>query len=121
MTGGRNETPARGQAQPGQGNRYAEAAGISKVTQAEGRAKRCGVILATLDEIDEAISVFQERCEGDGAFQMMAAHHIPDRPDNVTPIYRPVTVPGDAWQHLEAIRGLAWAVRKLAEEIGGGT
>lgn len=40
MTGGQNGNPGARAAQPGQGNRYAEAAGIPKVTQAKGHAKR---------------------------------------------------------------------------------
>lgn len=43
MYGGQNETPARGQAQPGDGNRYAEAAGTSTIAQANGRAKAAGL------------------------------------------------------------------------------
>lgn len=43
MTGGQNGNPGARAAQPGLGNRYAEAAGILKVTQAEGRAKRSGL------------------------------------------------------------------------------
>lgn len=38
MTGGQNGNPGARAAQPGLGNRYAEAAGILKVTQAKGRA-----------------------------------------------------------------------------------
>ena len=37
------ETPRGWQADTGQGNRYAEAAGIPKVTQAKGSAKRSGL------------------------------------------------------------------------------
>lgn len=40
MNGGQMKTPARGQAQPGQDNRSATAAGISEVSQPKGRAKR---------------------------------------------------------------------------------
>lgn len=47
MGGGQNETPARGQAQPGHGNRYANAAGTSKIAQGKVRAKRAD-LLATL-------------------------------------------------------------------------
>lgn len=83
--------------------------------QGTGRAKRCGVILATLDEIDEAISVFQERCEGDGAWTAKIAHPDP----TVTVIRDTVKVPGQTWQTLETLRHLNWAVRKLVEEIGG--
>ncbi len=43
MSGGQMKTPARGQAQPGQDNRSATAAGISKVSQPKGRAKRAGL------------------------------------------------------------------------------
>jgi hypothetical protein len=43
MTGGQNENPGAQAAQPGLGNRFAEAAGISKVTQAESRAKHAGL------------------------------------------------------------------------------
>jgi hypothetical protein len=43
VTGGQNGNPGARAAQPGQGNRYAEAAGTSKVTQGKGRAKRSGV------------------------------------------------------------------------------
>lgn len=115
MTGGQNENPGARAAQPGLGNRSAEAAGNLTLTQAKGRAKRCGVILATLDEIDEAISVFQERCEGDGAWTAKIAHPDP----TVTVIRDTVKVPGQTWQTLETLRHLNWAVRKLVEEIGG--
>jgi hypothetical protein len=37
------ETPARGQAQPGQGNRYAEAAGTQDIAQGKAGAKRAGL------------------------------------------------------------------------------
>ena len=43
MDGGQNKTPARRQAQPGQGNRYAEAAGTSTITHAKGGAKAAGL------------------------------------------------------------------------------
>ena len=43
MTGGQNGNPGARAAQPGLGNRYAEAAGILKVTQGKGRAKRSGL------------------------------------------------------------------------------
>lgn len=43
MSGEQVKTPARGQAQPGLENRSATAAGISKVSQPKGRAKRAGL------------------------------------------------------------------------------
>ena len=43
MDGGQNKTPARGQAQPGQGNRYAETAGTPTITHAKGAAKAAGL------------------------------------------------------------------------------
>lgn len=115
MTGGQNGNPGARAAQPGHGNRNAEAAGTLNLPQGTGRAKRCGVILATLDEIDEAISVFQERFEGDGAWTAKIAHPDP----TVTVIRDTVKVPGQTWQTLETLRHLNWAVRKLVEEIGG--
>ena len=48
------ETPARGQAQPGQEGRFATVAGTLSISQGKGRAKRAGVcrfapFAATLD------------------------------------------------------------------------
>ena len=43
MSGGQSETPARVQAQPGQGSRYAEAAGIPNIAQSKGCSKRAGL------------------------------------------------------------------------------
>jgi hypothetical protein len=43
MGGGQMKTPAHGQVQPGQDNRYANAAGIPKVSQPKRCAKRAGL------------------------------------------------------------------------------
>lgn len=43
MIGGQNGNPGARAAQPGRGNRYAEAAGASTISQAKGRAKRAGL------------------------------------------------------------------------------
>jgi hypothetical protein len=43
MDGGQNKNPAHGQAQPGHGDRYAEAAGNSTITHAKGGAKAAGL------------------------------------------------------------------------------
>lgn len=43
MSGGHVKTPARGQAQPGQGNRYANAAGNPNLTQVKCGAKHAGL------------------------------------------------------------------------------
>jgi hypothetical protein len=40
MAGGQKKTPARGGTRPGRGNRYATAAGTSKVAQTKPRAKQ---------------------------------------------------------------------------------
>ena len=42
MSGGQMETPARGQAQPGLGNRYATAAGTRNIAEKAASAKRGG-------------------------------------------------------------------------------
>lgn len=47
MGGGQRETPARGQAQPGQDGRFATAAGTCTIAQGEGRAKRGGLYRIT--------------------------------------------------------------------------
>lgn len=47
MGGGQMGTPARGQAQPGLDDRYANAAGISNIAQGTGRAKRSGLYHVT--------------------------------------------------------------------------
>ena len=43
MSGGQSETPARVQAQPGQGSRYAEAAGIPNIAQSKSCSKPSGL------------------------------------------------------------------------------
>lgn len=77
---------------------------------------RLAPIFAELDTLAEAIEGLQSRCEGDGAWRIRLADPAP----NVRRLHGAATVPGDAWQTLEALRGLTWAVRKLAEEVGKG-
>ena len=77
---------------------------------------RLAPIFAELDTLAEAIAGLQAGCSGDGARRMRLADPAP----NVRPLRGKVMVPGDAWQALEALRGLTWAVRKLAEEVGKG-
>jgi hypothetical protein len=56
MGGGQMETPARGQAQPGQDGRLATAAGTCKLADPRGRAKASGLYHVTwaLDWLLEA-------------------------------------------------------------------
>lgn len=77
---------------------------------------RLAPIFAELDTLAEAIEGLQSRCDGDGASRIRLADPAP----NVRRLHGTATVPGDAWQTLEALRGLTWAVRALAEEIRKG-
>jgi len=73
-------------------------------------------IFAELDTLTEAIEGLQAGCEGDGAWRIRIADPAP----NVRRMRDTVTVPGDSLQILEALRGLVWAVRRLAEEVRKG-
>lgn len=77
---------------------------------------RLAPIFAELDALAEAIEGLQAGCKDDGAWRVRLADPAPD----VRRLHDTATVPGDAWQTLEALRGLTWAVRRLAEEIGKG-
>lgn len=52
MSGGQNETPARGQAQPGQDGRLASAAGTCNLSHPKGHTKRNGLYQVTPDGVE---------------------------------------------------------------------
>jgi hypothetical protein len=67
-----------------------------------------------LDAVEGVIFHLQQRCETEGARQVKLAPH--DNP-NVKHIREAVTIPGDEWQTLEALKGLTWVLRQLCDEL----
>lgn len=67
-----------------------------------------------LDAVEDVLFHLQARCEAEGARALPLAP--PDVP-NVQHIRPTVTLPGDTWQALEAMKGLAWVLRHLCEEL----
>lgn len=110
MTGGHNETPARGQAQPGRGGRYAEAAGTSKIAQGTGRAKRCG-----LYEIHpEGGEPFTIEAKGREAWALDRLTEA--GPRGCTPIEQPAP----RWSaYVHRLRALGVPIETLHEPHGG--
>ena len=70
-----------------------------------------------LDAVEGAIFHLQQACEAEGATHLTLAPH--DAP-NVQHMRPAVMLPGPEWQALEATKGLAWALRRLCEELQEG-
>jgi hypothetical protein len=111
MKGGQNETPARGQAQPGQGNRYAEAAGTSKVTQAKGRAKRAGLYEIHPEGGGESFTIEA------GGREAWALDMLTEAgPRGCTPIEQPAP----RWSaYVHRLRGFGVPIETINEPHGG--
>jgi len=110
MGGGQNETPARGQAQPGQGNRYAEAAGTLNITQGKARAKRAGLYHIT-PEGGEPFTLYAMGREAWALDRLRWAG-----PKGCTPIEQPAP----RWSaYVHTLRGHGVPIETLYEPHGG--
>ena len=110
MGGGQNETPARGQAQPGQGNRYANAAGISILTHPKCRAKAANLYLIQ-PEIGDPFTIEAKGRDAWALDQLREA-----RPDGCTPI----THPAPRWSaYVFNLRAMGVPIETVTESHGG--
>tara|TARA_R110000850_G_scaffold3704_1_gene17291 strand:- start:3545 stop:3940 length:396 start_codon:yes stop_codon:yes gene_type:complete len=110
MDGGQNKTPARGQAQPGQGNRYAEAAGTSTITHAKGAAKAAG-LYRIQPETGDAFTI---EAKGRDAWALDRLREAGDR--GCTPI----TQPAPRWSaYVHNLRALGVPIETVTEQHGG--
>lgn len=110
MSGGQNETPRGWQADTGRLNRYAKAAGTSKLAQAKGRAKRA--------------CLYQVQPEGGEAFTIQAKGRNAwalDRLREAGPKgCTPRTEPAPRWSaYVHNLRGLGVPIETLTEPHGG--
>ena len=109
MCGGQVKTPARGQAQPGQRDRFAEAAGTSKLAQTKGGAKR-----ACLYQVQpETGDAFTIQAKGRDAWALDRLREAGAR--GCTPI----TEPAPRWSaYVHNLRGLGVPIETLTEQHG---
>lgn len=110
MKGGQNGNPGARAAQPGLGNRCAEAAGTSKVTQSKGCAKHAG-----LYEIHpEGGELFAIEAKGREAWALNRL--IEAGPRGCTPIEQPAP----RWSaYVHRLRGLGVPIETRHEPHGG--
>ena len=110
MGGGQIETPARGQAQPGQEGHKANAAGTCKIAQAKGRAKCAGLYLIQ----PEGGEPFTIQAKGRDAWALDRL--IEAGPDGCTPI----TQPAPRWSaYVFNLRALGVPIETVTEQHGG--
>lgn len=111
MTGGQNGNPGARAAQPGLGNRNAEAAGIPKVTQAKGRAKRSGVYKIHPEGGGEPFTIEA------GGREAWALDRLTEAgPKGCTPIEQPAP----RWSaYVHRLRGLGVPIETRHEPHGG--
>ncbi len=110
MTGGRNETPERRQAQPGQGNRYANAAGTSTLSHAKGRAKAANLYLIQ-PEIGDPFTI---EAKGRDAWALERLREAGAR--GCTPI----THPAPRWSaYVFNLRAMGVPIKTVTELHGG--
>ena len=110
MGGGQNETPARVQAQPGQGNRSADAAGTSLMAQFKARLKRAGIYIVT----PEGGKPFMMRAKGRNAWALDRLRKAGTR--GCTPI----TEPAFRWSaYVHNLRRLGVPIETVTEPHGG--
>jgi hypothetical protein len=110
MNGGHNETPARGQAQPGQGGRYADAAGTCKIAQGKVRAKRAGLYHIQ----PEGGEPFTIEAKGRDAWALDQLREA--GPKGCTTIEQPAL----RWSaYVHNLRGLGVPIETLTEPHGG--
>jgi hypothetical protein len=110
MSGGQNENPGARAAQPGQGNRFAEAAGIPKVTQAKGRAKRSGLYHVT----PEGGETFTIEAKGRDAWALDRLRLAG------TKGCTPIAEPAPRWSaYVHKLRGQGVPIETVTETHGG--
>ncbi len=111
MSGGQVKTPARGQAQPGQSNRYATAAGTSKIAQAKGGAKRAGLFAIHPEAGGEPFTI-----EAHGREAWALDHLAKAGPRGCTPIEQPAP----RWSaYVHRLRGLGVPIETVTEAHSG--
>jgi len=104
------ETPARGQAQPGQDGRFATAAGTCTVSQGNGCAKRAGLYHVT----PEGGKPFTVEAKGRTAWALDRLRAA--GPKGCTPI----TEPAPRWSaYVYNLRALGVSIETLHEPHGG--
>lgn len=110
MSGGQNKTPARGQAQPGDGYRYADAAGIHNLPQASVRAKRLACYRITIEH-GESFTIHVKGRDAWALDQLSAAG-----PDGCTPMDHPAP----RWSaYIHNLRKLGVPIETVHEPHGG--
>jgi hypothetical protein len=110
MGGGQNENPGARAAQPGQGNRYAEAAGMPTIAQGKARAKRAG-LYHIQPESGEAFDIC---AKGRTAWALDRLREA--GPRGCTPI----TEPAPRWSaYVFNLRGLRVPIETVTEPHGG--
>jgi hypothetical protein len=110
MGGGQKETPARGQAQPGQDGRLAIAAGTCKVAQPKGCAKAGGLYHIT-PEGGDTFAIHAKGREAWALDRLRAAGR-----KGCTPI----TEPGPRWSaYVHKLRGQGVPIETVTEPHGG--
>ena len=103
-------TPARGQAQPGLGNRYANAADTQNIAQAKARLKRAGIYIV----IPECGKTFIIRAKGREAWALERL--IKAGPKGCTPIEQPAP----RWSsYVHLLRGRGVPIETVTEKHGG--
>ncbi len=110
MSGGQMETPARGQALPGQDGRLATAAGISNIAQGTARAK-AGGLYHIVPEGGEPFDLYAKGREAWALDRLRAAG-----PKGCTPITEPA-LRWSAYVHTLRERGVP--IETLTEPHGG--
>jgi hypothetical protein len=110
MDGGQNETPRGWQADTGQVNRYAKAAGTSKLAQAKGRAKRA-CLYQVQPEIGDAFTI---QVTGREAWALDRLR------DAGAKGCTPITEPAPRWSaYVFNLRGLGVPIQTVTEPHGG--
>lgn len=111
MTGGQNENPGARAAQPGQGNRYATAAGNRYLTQGKGRAKCCGLYHICPEGGGEPFTIEAKGREA-WALDRLAEAGL----RGCTPIEQPAP----RWSaYIHRLRGLGVPIETVTEAHGG--
>ena len=111
MTGGQNENPGARAAQPGQGDRSAEAAGTLKIAQRTGRAKRAGLYEIHPEGSSAPFAIALKGREVWALDRLAEAG-----PRGCTPIEHPAP----RWSaYVHRLRGLGVPIETLHEPHGG--
>ena len=110
MSGGQMETPARGQAQPGQDGRLATAAGIQSIAKGTARAK-AGGLYHIIPEGGEPFDLYAKGREAWALDRLRAAG-----PKGCTPI----TEPAPRWSaYVHKLRERGVPIETIYEPHGG--